>query len=165
MTQTITGASSATAATVVGVMGFFNGFGRIGWASASDYIGRTNTYMIFFILQLGAFILLPLTTNVILFSILLYIIMTCYGGGFACLPAYIGDLFGTKQLGAIHGYILTAWAMAGIAGPMAISITFERTNNFTAAFVIFIFLLALALVISILMRFNIKRKRKEKLAS
>ncbi|WP_373894863.1 L-lactate MFS transporter [Virgibacillus natechei] len=165
MTQTITGAGSATAATVVGIMGFFNGFGRIGWASASDYIGRTNTYMIFFILQLGAFILLPLTTNVIFFSILLFIIMTCYGGGFACLPAYIGDLFGTKQLGAIHGYILTSWAMAGVAGPMLISVTFERTNNFTAAFVLFIFLLALALVISIVMRLNIKRVRKHQTTS
>lgn len=161
MTQTITGASSATAATIVGIMGFFNGFGRIGWAGASDYIGRTNTYMIFFALQLGAFILLPLTTNIILFSILLYIIMTCYGGGFACLPAYIGDLFGTKQLGAIHGYTLTAWAMAGIAGPTAVSVTFELTNNFTAAFVLFIFLLTVALMISILMHFNIKRIRNQ----
>ncbi|SDI71704.1 L-lactate MFS transporter [Natribacillus halophilus] len=161
MTQAITGVGSATAATIVGVMGFFNGLGRIGWAGASDYIGRTNTYIIFFVLQLIAFILLPLTTNVVIFAILLYIIMTCYGGGFACLPAYIGDLFGTKQLGAIHGYTLTAWAMAGVFGPTAVSTIVELTDDFTAAFVLFIFLLALALLMAILMHFNIKKIRRQ----
>ncbi|WP_227002613.1 OFA family MFS transporter [Salicibibacter kimchii] len=165
MTQAITGAGSAAAATIVGIMGFFNGFGRIGWASASDYIGRTNTYIIFFVLQLGAFILLPFTTNEILFAILLFIIMTCYGGGFACLPAYIGDLFGTKQLGAIHGYTLTAWAMAGVFGPMAVSAIVGATADYTGAFVLFIFLLAIALVMAILMHLNIKRIRKQQSAT
>ncbi|EZH66812.1 MFS transporter [Bacillaceae bacterium JMAK1] len=162
MTETITGATSAFAATVVGIMGFFNGIGRIGWASFSDYIGRANMYIIFFIIQLGAFIALPFTTNEVAFSILLYLIMTCYGGGFACLPAFIGDLFGTKQLGAIHGYTLTAWAMAGIVGPMAVSLTFERTGEFTSAFVLFTILLAVALVTAILMKINIKRVKSQK---
>ncbi|GAK05864.1 major facilitator:oxalate:formate antiporter [Geomicrobium sp. JCM 19037] len=161
MTETITGASSAFAATVVGVMGFFNGIGRIGWASFSDYIGRANMYIVFFVIQLGAFIALPFTTNEVMFSILLYLIMTCYGGGFACLPAFIGDLFGTKQLGAIHGYTLTAWAMAGIAGPTAVSMTFERTGEFTSAFVLFTILLAVALFAAILMKVNIKRVKQD----
>src|SRR5699024_8467905 len=108
MAQEITGMSAVTAATVVGVMGLFNGAGRIGWASLSDYIGRPNVYTAFFVIQIAAYFLLPISTNAIIFMILLYAIMTCYGGGFASVPAYIGDIFGTKQLGAIHGYILTA---------------------------------------------------------
>ncbi|MGY5190500.1 UNVERIFIED_CONTAM: OFA family MFS transporter, partial [Bacillus amyloliquefaciens DSM 7 = ATCC 23350] len=98
------------AATLVGILGAFNGLGRIGWASFSDYIGRPNTYTIFFSIQLIAFPLLPYLKEPFVFSIVMAIIYTCYGGGFASIPAYIGDLFGTKQLGAIHGYILTAWA-------------------------------------------------------
>src|SRR5699024_8882129 len=81
MAQEITGMSVATAATMVGVMGLFNGAGRIAWASLSDYIGRPNVYTAFFVIQIAAYFLLPISTSVILFSVLIYAIMTCYGGG------------------------------------------------------------------------------------
>lgn len=162
MTQTITGTSAALAATIVGVMGFFNGGGRIVWASLSDYLGRTNTFTIFFLIQIVAFFLLPLTTNVVLLAILLFIIITCYGGGFACLPAYIGDLFGTKQLGAIHGFLLTAWALAGVAGPTAVSSIVSATGSYALSFYLFNILLVVALAAMIVMRFNIKKVRKNK---
>lgn len=116
MAQELVGMSAAGAATMVGIMGLFNGGGRIAWATISDYIGRPNVYTLFFAFKIVAFFLLPNLTVAIQFSLLVYLIMTCYGGGFASIPAYIGDLFGTKQLGAIHGYILTAWAAAGLAG-------------------------------------------------
>jgi MFS transporter, OFA family, oxalate/formate antiporter len=121
MAQDIAGLSAGAAATMVGIMGLFNGLGRIGWATVSDYIGRPNVYTTFFALQTVAFLLLPNVTNAFLFQLLIYLILTCYGGGFASIPAYIGDLFGTKQLGAIHGYILTAWAAAGLVGPLVVS--------------------------------------------
>lgn len=92
------GLSTAEAAALVGVLGIFNGLGRIGWASISDYIGRTNTYTTFFVLQLGLFFALPNVSSVIAFQIMLAIIYTCYGGGFASIPAYIGDLFGRNSL-------------------------------------------------------------------
>ena len=114
MAQDIAGLSAGAAATMVGIMGLFNGFGRIGWASVSDYIGRPNVYTTFFALHTVAFLLLPNVTNAFFFQLLVYVILTCYGGGFASIPAYIGDLFGTKQLGAIHGYILTAWALRAL---------------------------------------------------
>src|SRR5699024_10936124 len=110
MAQEITGMSAITAASMVGILGLFNGSDRLAWATISDYSGRSNVYTTFFVIQVSAYFLLPITTNVFLFQILLFAILSCYGGGFSSVPAYIGDIFGTKQLGAIHGYILTAWA-------------------------------------------------------
>ncbi|MGY4691604.1 L-lactate MFS transporter [Salibacterium sp. K-3] len=162
MTQEITGATAATAATIVGIMGLFNGGGRIVWASASDYTGRANTFLLFFIIQTAAFFLLPYISSVLLFSILLYLIVSCYGGGFACLPAFIGDLFGTKQLGAIHGYLLTSWSIAGVVGPMIVSTVYEWTGTYSTTFFVFIGFLLSALVLSFIMKWNISKVREEK---
>lgn len=162
MAQEITGMSAITAATMVGIMGMFNGGGRLGWATLSDYIGRPNVYTAFFVIQIVAFFVLPGTTHAILFMILLYAIMTCYGGGFASVPAYIGDIFGTKQLGAIHGYILTAWALAGVVGPILLSTIYDRTNSYTVTMLIFGVMNVIAFTVSIIIRLDIKRLREEK---
>ena len=137
MAQELAGLSVAAAATMVGIMGVFNGLGRIGWASISDYIGRPAVYTTFFAIQIATFFLLPSITSAIVFQIILFLIMTCYGGGFASIPAYIGDIFGTKQLGAIHGYILTAWAAAGLVGPMVASWIREATDSYAGTLYIF----------------------------
>lgn len=162
MAQEITGMSALTAASVVGLLGLFNGLGRIGWASLSDYIGRPNVYITFFVIQVIAFFLLPNITSQLIFPILLYIIITCYGGGFASLPAFIGDLFGTKQLGAIHGYLLTSWSMAGVVGPMVVSYIYDTTQSYTVTFTIFNILLIVALITSFAMRLNIKKIRAQR---
>lgn len=160
MAQEKVGMTAWAAAAMVGLMGIFNGAGRIGWASLSDYIGRQNVYIIFFALQLAAFLILPNVTTAFLFQILIYAILTMYGGGFASLPAFIGDLFGTKQLGAIHGYLLTSWSMAGVVGPMVVAYIRERTNNYDATFYFFAVLLLVALVVSVLMKRNVQELRK-----
>lgn len=162
MAQEITGASAITAASIVGIMGLFNGGGRIGWASASDYIGRGNTYMTFFLIQVAAFFILPFITNSFVFSVFLYIIVSCYGGGFASLPAFIGDLFGTKQLGAIHGYLLTSWSIAGVVGPMLVSYIYETTQSYTVTFYVFGTMLAIGFFVSLLMKRDIKKIRATK---
>jgi len=156
MVQEIVGLSAAAAATMVGIMGIFNGGGRIIWASFSDYIGRPNVYSIFFILQIMIFWLVPHTANAILFQIMIFLIISCYGGGFAALPAYIGDIFGTKQLSAIHGYLLTAWATAGLVGPYIVGWTHDKTNSYTYTLYIFSGLFIIALIISFLIRADIK---------
>jgi MFS transporter, OFA family, oxalate/formate antiporter len=161
LAQESIGLTAVAAAALVGVLGAFNGLGRIGWASVSDFIGRPNTYTIFFAIQLVAFPLLPHVSNPLLFQILLAVIYTCYGGGFAAIPAYIGDLFGTKQLGAIHGYILTAWAAAGLAGPLFASWIREATGSYTQSLTVFAFMFAIALTISLLIRVDINKLRKE----
>lgn len=160
MAQEITGMTSIAAATMVGVMGLFNGGGRLGWATLSDYIGRPNVYTTFFVIQIAAFFLLPFAASVILFQILVFAILTCYGGGFSSIPAYIGDLFGTKQLGAIHGYILTAWAMAGVSGPILLSLIYDTTNSYNLTMFLFGVLFLIALMLSLWIRNDIKRLKE-----
>jgi len=157
MAQEIAGMSVIAASGMVGLMGLFNGVGRIAWASASDYLGRPNTYLIFFVIQVIAFILLPKTSSSFAFQMLIFLILTCYGGGFASVPAFIGDIFGTKQLGAIHGYILTAWSAAGITGPTLSSFVREKTGSYSQTLYIFAGFFVVAIVISILMKMDIKR--------
>ncbi|CAM3848506.1 L-lactate MFS transporter [Alkalicoccus chagannorensis] len=162
MAQEITGMSAVAAATMVGIMGFFNGVGRLAWASISDYIGRPNVYTAFFGIQIVAFFALPSLTHIIAFQIALFLIMTCYGGGFASIPAYIGDLFGTKQLGAIHGYILTAWAAAGLVGPLMASYIRTATESYAMTLYIFGGMFIAALAVSIWIRQDIQRLRDER---
>ncbi len=100
-----------------------NTLGRFVWASTSDKIGRKPIYMIY--LGLGAALYFSLATwgnsSMALFIVLAGIILSFYGGGFATIPAYLRDLFGTFQVGAIHGRLLTAWACAGVAGPLIVN--------------------------------------------
>ncbi|GGA74901.1 MFS transporter [Neiella marina] len=162
LAQESIGLSAAEAAAVVGLMSLFNGLGRIGWASFSDVLGRGQTYMVFFLIQIAAFVILPNITSVLVFQIVLYTILTCYGGGFATLPAFIGDLFGTKELGAIHGYVLTAWAAAGLAGPQINAYLHTLTGSYELTLYIFAGAFVLALATSLLMISYIKRARAAK---
>ena len=162
MSQEIAGLTPAAAATMVGLMGLFNGAGRIAWASFSDYIGRPMTYTTFFIIQIGAFFVLPNCTSSFLFQAVVFLILTCYGGGFASIPAYIGDVFGTKRLSAIHGNILTAWAAAGLVGPLLAARVRESTGSYEQTLQIFAGLFVFALVCSILIQLNIRRIRSLK---
>ena len=165
MAQQITGMTAAAAAIMVGLMGALNGIGRIFWASSSDYIGRPNTYIAFFIIQIPLFLMLPSISHPILFSIALLTILTCYGGGFASIPAYIGDVFGTKELARIHGYILTAWAMAGLIGPMLVSWIGESTGSYALTLYIFSGLFVVALIVSVLMKRYINKFLQQRRAA
>jgi MFS family permease len=98
--------------------------GRFGWSSVSDRIGRKPTYAIFFLLGAALYLCLPLAGrqgSVSFFVAACAAIMTMYGGGFATIPAYLSDLFGTRYVGAIHGRLLTAWSLAGFLGPQLLN--------------------------------------------
>jgi len=167
MVQAMLKMSALEAGAVVGLIGVFNGAGRIIWASASDHLGRPLTYSLFFAIQIVAFALLPSIRHVLLFQVTLYLIMSCYGGGFATVPAFLGDLFGTKQLGAVHGYTLTAWSVAGIVGP-SVLIPLVRTNGVTDYTTLMYgcsALFAVALLTSGLMVLDIRRMRRAMLAA
>jgi MFS family permease len=115
---------TAAAAGFVGLLSLFNMAGRFVWSSVSDVIGRKPTYMIFFALGLGLYALVPWTGaigSVVLFVACYAVIMSMYGGGFATIPAYLRDIFGTMHVGAIHGRLLTAWSVAGVAGPVLVN--------------------------------------------
>ena len=122
---------TAFAATYVVMISAFNMVGRFIWASASDYIGRRNTYWIFFLLGIVLYLSIPVAAQqvsaspsmvwLVYFYAATMIIFTMYGGGFATIPAYLADIFGTKYVGGIHGRLLTAWSTAGVLGPLAIT--------------------------------------------
>jgi len=118
------GAIAAIAAGFTGLLSLFNIAGRFGWASVSDYLGRKPTYFIFFVLGIVLYGLVPSLGHagqVALFVAAFCVILTMYGGGFATVPAYLADMFGTQMVGAIHGRLLTAWSAAGVIGPLLIS--------------------------------------------
>jgi MFS family permease len=118
------GVSKTAAGGFVGLLSLFNMAGRFVWSSTSDVIGRKPTYMIFFALGAVVYALLPRTGylgNVALFVAGCAIILSMYGGGFATIPAYLRDQFGTAQVGAIHGRLLTAWSLAGVVGPVLVN--------------------------------------------
>ena len=149
------------AAAIVGFIGVFNGLGRIFWSSLSDYLGRVNVYIFFFVFQTIAFFFLPKLSTEILFLLTLFIILTMYGGGFALLPAFLGDIFGTKQLGAIHGMILIAWGVAGVVGPTIYEVLMKKTGSLDDTLMVFSGLFIIALITSVLMKLSIKRDAKK----
>ncbi len=127
------------AATYVVMISAFNMMGRFIWASASDYIGRRNTYWIFFVLGIALYLSVPFSAQqvsanpsviwLIYFYAATMIIFTMYGGGFATIPAYLADIFGTRYVGGIHGRLLTAWSTAGVLGPLAITSLRQNSVN------------------------------------
>jgi MFS family permease len=124
----LTPAQRAQVATIgagfAALLSLFNIAGRIGWASLSDFIGRKRTYFVFFTLGILLYSFAPTAGrigSVPLFVAIFCFILTMYGGGFATIPAYIADLFGTRFVGAIHGRILLAWSTAGILGPQLVN--------------------------------------------
>ncbi len=124
--------TAAAAAGFVGLLSLFNLVGRFFWSSLSDKIGRKYTYMIYLGLGCLLYALIPslgTAGNLVLFVAVFCVIMSMYGGGFATIPAYLRDMFGTMQVGAIHGRLLTAWSVAAIAGPSIVTYLREYQIN------------------------------------
>lgn len=130
---------SSFAATYVLMISVFNMLGRIAWSSASDALGRKNTYHIFFVLGALLYVSIPFTaqavsvdpsvTWLVVFYGTTMLIFTMYGGGFATIPAYLADIFGSRFVGGIHGRLLTAWSTAGVLGPVAITYLRQRSQD------------------------------------
>ncbi|MBS63592.1 OFA family MFS transporter [Salinisphaera sp.] len=163
MAQEMVGTSAAAAAGFVGVLSIFNMAGRFFWASTSDYIGRKMTYVIFFVLGMLLYAGVPSIAaggNIVLFVLACCIIVSMYGGGFATVPAYLRDIFGTMHVGAIHGRLLTAWAAAGVVGPVLLNQLREGrieagvapADAYTTTLYIMVALLAVGLVCNLLVR-------------
>jgi MFS family permease len=155
--------TAVAAAGFVGLMSLFNMAGRFFWASASDYIGRKNTYFTFFILGAILYALVPYTGkvgSVTGFVCAYAVIFSMYGGGFSTVPAYLRDMFGTRYVGAIHGMLLTAWSMAGIFGPVLVN--YIRQYNVThgvaaaQAYNITMYVMAVLLIIGFICNYFIQ---------
>ncbi len=150
------------AAGFVGLLSLFNMGGRFFWATASDYIGRRNTYFVFFALGIVLYVLVPQTArigSVALFVLAYGIILSMYGGGFSTIPAYLRDVFGVRYVGAIHGRILTAWSAAGIFGPVLVNYIREyqidhgvaKADAYTITMYVMAVLLAIGFICNLLM--------------
>ena len=116
----------AAAGGFVGLLSLFNMLGRFFWSSTSDYIGRKSTFMTFFLLGIAFYALVPSTAadrwnSIALFVAMCGLLISMYGGGFATMPAYVRDLFGAMDFGPIYGRLLTAWSVAGVAGPLLVN--------------------------------------------
>jgi MFS family permease len=124
MCQDMFGVSPAVAGGFAGLLSIFNMGGRFLWSSASDFTGRKVIYAVYFLLGCALYLLIPFAQrhgSVTLFVIVTAAIISMYGGGFATIPAYLRDLFGVHQVGAIHGRLITAWSMAAVLGPTLVN--------------------------------------------
>jgi len=156
--------TAAAAAGFVGLLSLFNMGGRFFWASSSDWIGRKNTYFIFFALGAVLYWLVPqlgAAGNIGLFVLAYCVIMSMYGGGFSTIPAYLADMFGTAFVGGIHGRLLTAWAAAGIAGPVLVNYIreYQVAHGVTgaAAYTMTLHIMAALLVIGFICNLMVSR--------
>ena len=164
MAQDMTTMTASAAAVMVGIIGLFNGFGRLAWATLSDFIGRPLTYSLIFVLDIVMLFVLLLFKAPFIFALALCLLMSCYGAGFSVIPAYLGDVFGTKELGAIHGYILTAWAAAGMVGPILLSYTHQVLHNYYVTLIVFVIIDALAMIVSVWIQRDFVTRRETKAA-
>jgi MFS family permease len=155
--------TAVAAAGFVGVLSLFNMLGRFFWASTSDLIGRRNTYFCFFILGIVLYALVPQTGamgSIALFVACSAVILSMYGGGFATIPAYLRDMFGTRYVGAIHGMLITAWSVAGVLGPVLVNYIsqYQRDHGIAKAqsYNITLYIMAMLLLVGLICNLMLK---------
>ncbi len=152
MAQEVTHVTPLVAAGLVGIISIANGSGRFLWAWLSDFIGRKWVFLIMFLVQAVIFFLLPLTTAFALFTLLAFIILLCYGGGFGTMPAFATDYFGPKNVGPIYGLMLTAWGTGGILGPLLIAFLRQSTGGYSNALYILAGIMLVSAVVPFIVR-------------
>lgn len=148
----IAGLSKTGAATLVGVMGLFNGAGRIGWAAVSDKIGRMPAFMGILAVEGVCLLLIPHASSPVLFFVLAALVYLCYGGGFGTMPSTAGDFFGVRHAGAIYGLMLIAWSIGGVVGPLLTSSLIGEDKNYTLAYTVVGIIALVALVLPFVTR-------------
>lgn len=150
MFQEIAKASVAVAAGMVGIASIGNAAGRVFWAWISDTITRRWAFAVMFLLQVGLFWALPSITSVALLTVVSFIVLMCYGGGFGTLPAFAADYFGSKNVGPIYGLMLTAWGAASAFGPLLIAHMRQFTGNYASGLHVIAIIMAVSILLPIL---------------
>jgi MFS transporter, OFA family, oxalate/formate antiporter len=152
MAQEISHVTVATAAGLVSLISIGNGSGRFLWAWLSDAIGRRNVFLIMFLLQAALFFLLSRVESFTMLSVICFVVLLCYGGGFGTMPAFAADYFGAKDVGSIYGMMLTAWGMAGMFGPTIIAQVRQATGHYQGAMTILAIVMLVSTVVPLLVR-------------
>jgi OFA family oxalate/formate antiporter-like MFS transporter len=148
--QEVTAVSATTAGVFVGVMGLFNGGGRIAWAALSDRIGRMTAFVGMLAVQAVCFLVLPHVAAFAVFAVLSALVYLAYGGGFGTMPAAAADFYGTKNAGAIYGAMIVAWSIGGVVGPLLAASLYESSGGYTLPFTIIGIIAAVAVVLPLL---------------
>jgi MFS transporter, OFA family, oxalate/formate antiporter len=150
--QELTGASAIVAASMVGLASIGNAVGRVFWAWVSDVITRRATFAVIFILQVLLFWFLPKIALASLMTIVTFVVLMCYGGGFGTMPAFAADYFGPKNVGPIYGLMLTAWGFASAFGPLFIAHMRETSGSYSGALRVIAGVMAVSIVLPVIVR-------------
>jgi OFA family oxalate/formate antiporter-like MFS transporter len=148
--QELVGVSAIAAAGMVGVASIGNAFGRVFWAWVSDSITRRATFFVMFLIQVLLFWFLPNVPSASLLTILAFIVLMCYGGGFGTMPAFAADYFGSKNVGPIYGLMLTAWGFASAFGPLLIAYMRQANGVYRGAFHVIAGVMALSMLLPLI---------------
>jgi OFA family oxalate/formate antiporter-like MFS transporter len=150
--QELTGVTAAVAGGMVGIASLGNAFGRVFWAWVSDLITRRATFAVMFVLQVMLFWLFPNVATVSLMTIVTFVVLMCYGGGFGTMPAFAADYFGPKNVGPIYGLMLTAWSFASAVGPLFIAHMRETAGSYRGALHVIAGVMAVSILLPVLVR-------------
>lgn len=154
MATDIGGATTALALTFVVIIAVANGLGRIGWASLSDYISPRMVFIVMFLLQAVLFLLVPTLGygTFVVFTILSFIIVSCYGGGFGTMPAFVGSYYGSENIGTIYGPLLTAWGLATLGAPLILAVSTDATGSYDLALYITAGIMLVSTILPLIIR-------------
>ena len=152
MFQEFASVTPLIAAGMVGIVSIGNALGRVFWAWVSDFIGRRFTFSIMFIIQILLFWFLPSFHSITGITIIVFLILMCYGGGFGTMPAFVADYFGSVNVGAIYGLMLTAWGFASAFGPLLIAHLRQLTGTFTSGLHIIAAIMAVSVIVPLLVK-------------
>jgi OFA family oxalate/formate antiporter-like MFS transporter len=150
MFQEIAKVGAVVAAGMVGVASIGNAVGRIFWAWISDAITRRWTFVAMFLLQVGLFWILPSMSSAAILTVVAFIVLMCYGGGFGTMPAFTADYFGSKNVGPIYGLLLTAWGSASAFGPLLIAHMRQSSGSYTSGLHVIAGIMAVSMILPIL---------------
>jgi len=150
--QELTKVSAVVAGGMVGVVSLGNAVGRVFWAWFSDLITRRATFFVMFLLQVLLFWFLPSVASASLMTIVTFVVLMCYGGGFGTMPAFTADYFGPKNVGPIYGLMLTAWGFASAFGPLFIAHMRETTGSYSGALRVIAGVMAVSTLLPVLVR-------------
>ncbi len=157
MISEFSGAGAATAALWYGLIAVFNGLGRFFWGAISDRLGRGMAYTVMYLVQVVIFLVVGHLSGLGGVLICFAIVLLCYGGGFGVMPSFNADFFGTKYMGQIYGFILTAWGLGGVVGPFIAGFVKDKTGSYTAALV----WIAVMLLVAAIIPFFVKKPSGE----
>jgi OFA family oxalate/formate antiporter-like MFS transporter len=148
--QELTKVSAIVAAGMVGIVSIGNAVGRVFWAAVSDLLTRRWTFVVMFLLQVALFWLLPGLASVAVLTLVSFVILMCYGGGFGTMPAFAADYFGSRNVGPIYGLMLTAWGCASAFGPLLIANLRQSTGTYLSGLHIIAAIMAVSILVPIL---------------